>query len=114
MQIPLSVVGSTSMTWYWVFSEKDPAVVDQFLKGETMIVHQVEVAASSLVAASTWCTIMVSPLRNRSTETGSFSRRRVGKRKRPREWRVKTSALPARDSKTVVRGDQEVGHWAGP
>ena len=57
---------------------------------------------------------MVSPLRNWSTETGSFSRRRVGKRKRPREWRLKTSALPARDSKTVVRGDQEVGHWERP
>ena len=53
---------------------------------------------------------MVSPLRNWSTTAGSFSRRRVGKRKRPREWRVKTSTLPARDSKTVVRGDQEVGH----
>ena len=78
--------------------EKDLAMADQFLKGETF----------------TWCTIMVSPLRNWSTETGSFSRRRVGKRKRPREWRLKTSALPARDSKTVVRGDQEVGHWAGP
>ena len=88
-------------------------MVDQFLKGETMTVHQVEAAASSLVAASTWCTIMISPLRNWST-AGSLSRRRVGKRKRPREGRLTTSAPPARVSKTAVRGEQEVGHWARP
>ena len=54
-----------------------------------MMVHQVEAAAaaSSLVAASTWCTIMISPLRNCST-AGSLSRRRVGKRKRPRKERL--------------------------
>merc|ERR1712026_326561 len=34
--------------------EKDPAVADQFLKGETMMVHQVEAATSELDAASTW------------------------------------------------------------
>ena len=28
--------------------EKDPAVADQFLKGETMMVHQVEAATSEL------------------------------------------------------------------
>ena len=33
--------------------EKDPAVADQFLKGETMMVHQVEAATSELAAAST-------------------------------------------------------------
>ena len=75
--------------------EKDPAVVDQFLKGETMIVHQVEAAASSLVAASTWCTIMVSPLRNWSAMAGSSTRKRVEKRKRPRSERLTTPALPA-------------------
>ena len=37
--------------------EKDPAVVDQFLKGETMMVHQVEAATSELAATSAWCTI---------------------------------------------------------
>ena len=45
---------------------------------------------------------MVSPLRNWSATSGSFFRR---KRKRPREARLTTSALPARVSKTVVRGD---------
>ena len=88
--------------------EKDPAVADQFLKGETMMVHQVEAATSELAAASTWCTIMVSPLRNWSAMARSFSRRRVGKRKRPREGRLTTSAPPARVSKTAV------GHWARP
>ena len=54
---------------------------DQFLKGETMT---------------------VSPLRNWSSLAGSFSRRRVGKRKRPRKVRLRTSAPPARVSKLVV------------
>merc|ERR1712155_118700 len=73
-----------------------------------MMVHQVEVASSSLVATSTWCTIMISPLRNWSTTARSLSRRRVGKRKRHREARLTTSAPPARVSKTAV------GHWARP
>ena len=83
--------------------QKDLAVADQFLKGEIMMVHQVEAAASSLVATSTWCTIMIWPATARS-----LSRRRVGKRKRPREGRLTTSAPPARVSKTAV------GHWARP
>ena len=41
--------------------EKDPAMVDQFVKEETMMVHQVEAATSELAATSTWCTIMISP-----------------------------------------------------
>ena len=45
---------------------------------------------------------MVTPLRNWSTTAGSFSRRRVGKRKRPRKERLKTSALPARVGKVMV------------
>merc|ERR1711923_669964 len=57
---------------------------------------------------------MGSPLRNWSATAGSLSRRRVGKRKRPREARLTTSAPPARVSKTAVRGEQEVGHWARP
>ena len=74
--------------------EKDLSMVDQFLKGETMT-----------VAASTWCwcTVMVSPLRNWSATAGSFSRRRVGKRKRSRKERLTTFALPARVGKPVVR-----------
>ena len=79
--------------------ERDPAVVDQI-----MMVHQVEVAASSLVATSTWCTIIIW-----STTARSLSRRRVGKRKRPREGRLTTSAPPARVGKTVVRGDPATG-----
>ena len=41
-------------------------------------------------------------MRNRSATAGSFSRRRVGKRKRPRKERLKTSALPARVGKVMV------------
>ena len=67
--------------------EKDQAAADQFLKEETMI-----------VVAIYLCTIMVSPLRNWSTMAGSFPRRRVGKRKRPRKERLTTSAPPARVS----------------
>ena len=55
-----------------------------------------------LVAASTWCTDIVSPLRNWSAMARSFSRRRVGKKKRPRKERLTTSALPARVGKPVV------------
>merc|ERR1712155_131791 len=70
------------------------------------MVHQVEAATSELAAAST---VMVSPLRNWSVMVGSFSRRRVGKRKRPREGRLTTSVPPARVGKTVVRGDPATG-----
>ena len=34
-----------------LFPEEDPAVADQFLKGETMTVHQVEAATSKLQPA---------------------------------------------------------------
>ena len=44
------VVSLASLGLFLFLLEKDPAVADQFLKGETVMVHQVEAAASSLVA----------------------------------------------------------------
>ena len=87
--------------------EKDPAVADQFLKGETILLHQVEAATRELqlhdlLLGLQFCTNIVSPLRNWSATAGSFSWRRVGKRKRPRKERLKTSALPARVGKPMV------------
>ena len=89
-------------------------MVDRFLKGETMTVHQVEAAASSLVAASTWCTIMVSPLRNWSAMARSFSRRRVGKRKRPRDKGGEADDLRPASQGRQNSGQRRPGHWARP
>ena len=56
-----------------------------------------------MVADSTWCTILVSPLRNWSATAGSSTGKRVEKRKKPRKERLRTSApQPARISKPVV------------
>ena len=46
--VSLSILGPFLFPTFLL--ERDSAVVDQYLKGETMMVHQVEAASSSLVA----------------------------------------------------------------
>ena len=65
-----------------------------------------------LDAASTWCTIMVSPMRNWSAMARSFSRRRVGKRKRPRDKGGEADDLRPASQGRQNSSQRRPGHWA--
>ena len=82
-----------SFLFLTLFLVEDLAMADQFLKGET------------------WCTFIVSLLRNWSATAGSHSR--VGKRKRPRKERLTTSAPPAGQGQQD-RGWMRPGGWPLP
>ena len=102
---------------------EDPAMADQFLKGETMSVYQVVAATRELQLHNLLLKLQFSasrryllhrhclPLEELVCHGWVLSRRRVGKRRRPRKERLTASALPARVGKPMVGGDQEVSHW---